>query len=225
MATVGAKNQPIVQTTDSFNPVNDINTLSNWVANNYASVKILTGSTLRTSLTGADLFAGLMVWEQSTGQFWQYDGSAWVLQPTGTPPRIELTNTAGSGGFFLNNTVTTLNSWTTTQNRGGFSVSGGVVTVPFAGRYNVFLQMAFSSQATASGTRIIRVGTSAGPVYWNSTAPVNSQGSYMMLSVPGLSLAASATLTPGAFQTSGATLDWVATASAPSKFVVEYVGA
>jgi hypothetical protein len=225
MPTVGAKNQPIVQTTDSFNPVNDINTLSNWVANNYASVKILTGSTIRTSLTGADLFAGLMVWEQSTGQFWLYDGSAWVLQPTGTPPRIDLTNTAGSGGFFLNNTNTTLSSWTTVQSRGGFSVSGGVVTVPVAGRYNIFFTMAFSAQATATGTRIIRVATSAGPVYWNSTAPVNNQGSYMMLAINGLSLAANATLTPTAFHTAGATLDWFASAASPSRFTVEYVGA
>jgi hypothetical protein len=167
----------------------------------------------------------LTVWEQSTGQFWTYDGSAWVLQPIGTPPRIELTNTAGSGGFFLNNTVTTLNSWTTTQSRGGFSVSGGVVTVPVTGRYNIFLSYGFASQASASGTRIIRVSSSSGQTYWNSTAPVNSQGAYMMLAVNGITLTASSTLTPAGFQTSGATLDWIATASAPSKFIVEYVGA
>lgn len=224
MATVGSKNQPIVQTSDTFNPVNDINTLANWVATNYANFKVLTGSTLRTSLTGADLFAGLMVWEQSTGQFWQYDGSNWVLQGIGTTPRIELTNTTGATSYFTNNTTTTLATWTTTQSRGGFSVASGVVTVPVAGRYNIHLQMGFGSQTTATGTRIVRVATSAGPVLWNSTAPVNSQGAYMMLTATGVSLAAGVTLSPAGFQTSGGALDWIATASAPSKFIVEYVG-
>jgi hypothetical protein len=225
MATVGAKNQPIVQTTDTFNPVSDINTLANWVANNYASFKILTSTTVHGSLTGADLFAGLVVWEQSTGQFWQYDGSAWALLGLGTVPRIELTNTSGSAGFFVNNTTTTLSTWTTTMNRGGFTVASGVVTVPVTGRYNIYYQMGFGSQASASGTRIIRISTSASVVMWNSTAPVNSQGSYMTLSATGVQLTASTTLTPAAFQTSGSTLDWVATASAPSKFVIEYIGA
>jgi hypothetical protein len=225
MATVGSKNQPIVQTTDSFNPVNDINTLSNWVANNYASTKILTGSTLHTAVTGADLFAGLLTYETSTGQYWRWDGSAWYLEGIGSNPRIELTNTAGSGGFFLTTTNTVLNSWTTTASRGGMSVSGGVVTVPYTGRYNIFLTFGFSSQATAAGTRIIRVATSAGPTYWNSTAPVNSNGSYMMLAVTGVALTASTTLTPQGFQSSGATLDWVSSATAPSKFIIEYVGA
>lgn len=225
MATVGSKNQPIVQTTDAFNPVNDINTLSNWVANNYASTKVLTGSTLHTAVTGADLFAGLLTYETSTGQYWRYDGSAWYLEGIGANPRIELTNTAGSGGFFLNNTQTTLSSWTTTASRGGMSVSSGVVTVPYTGRYNIWYTMAFSSQATATGTRIIRMSTSGGPVYWNSTAPVNAQGSYMMLAINGITLTASSTLTPSAFHTAGATLDWFASATTPSKFIVEYIGA
>lgn len=225
MPTTGAKNQPIVQTTDTFNPVADINTLSNWVANNYASAKILTSPTTKSSITGADLFVGLTVYEQVNDLFWYYNGTAWVLLPVAGTPRIDLTRTSNTTSFFTNNSNVTLNTWTTTANRGGFTVASGVVTVPYTGRYNIFYTMAFGSQATASGTRIIRVATSGGPVYWNSTAPVNSQGSYMMLTATGIQLSAGDTLTPTAFQTSGVALDWFASATSPSKFVVEYVGA
>lgn len=225
MATVGAKNQPIVQTTDVFNPVNDINTLSNWVATNYASTKILTGATLHTAITGNDLFAGLLAYETSTGQYWRYDGTSWYLEGIGLNPRIELTNTTGGTGTFTTAANTTLGTWTTTASRGGFTVASGVITVPYTGRYNIWLTFGFGSQATASGTRIIRLVTSAGPIYWNSTAPVNAQGAYMMLSANGVSLTAGTTLTPTAFHNAGVALDWVANASSPSKFIVEYIGA
>jgi hypothetical protein len=225
MATVGTKNQPLVSTTDLFQPNVDINTLANWVATNYASVKILTGATLHTAVTGLDLFNGLVVYETSTGQFWRYDGTTWNLETVGSNPRIELTNTTGTVGLLTNNTNVTLPTWTTTASRGSFSVASGVVTVPYTGRYNIWLSAIISGQTTASGTRLARVLLSTGAAYSTSAAPVNSQGSYMNLAVTGLQLTAATTITPQLFQTSGVALDWVAAATAPSKFIIEYIGA
>lgn len=225
MATVGAKNQPIVQTTDTFNPVSDINTLSNWVANNYASVKIIASPSTKSSITGADLFAGLTVYEQVNDLFWYYTGSAWVLLPVAGSPRVELTQTTTQTAYIPTGTNKVLAAWTTTQNRGGFTVASGVVTVPYTGRYNIYLQAVVAAQTTAAGTRLIRVALGSGAVYQNSSAPVNSNATYMSITITGMSLTASDTLTPQLFTSAGATLDWFASASAPSKFIVEYVGA
>jgi hypothetical protein len=225
MATVGAKNQPIVQTTDTFNPVGDINVLSNWVANNYANFKVLTGATTKSSLTGADLFVGLVVWEQSSGQFWQYNGSAWSLLGIGTTPRIELTSTATQSAYFTSGSSRNLINWTTTENRGGFSVASGVVTIPFTGRYDVYGGFAYAAQATATGSRIFRVITGTGVTYQNVTAPVNTTTASGSISINGLVLTAGDTLVLQGFQTSGVASDWISSSTNPSKFIIEYVGA
>jgi hypothetical protein len=221
MATVGAKNQPLVQTTDAFNPVSDINALSNWVANNYASVKILTGSTLRTSLTGADLFAGLMVWEQSTGQFWLYNGTSWVLQPLGTPPRAELTM-AGTQSI-ATGTTATLSSFGTVSLRGGFTHSAGVVTVPIAGRYNVTASVQWNLASGATGYRITRLLVNGG-INYNQSTNAFSGTMGQTLSVTGISLAANDTLAVGVTHNQGANTN-VDGSTYPLKFIVEYVGA
>lgn len=225
MATVGAKNQPIVQNTDTFNPVSDINTLSNWVANNYASVKIIASPSTKSSITGADLFVGLTVYEQVNDLFWTWNGTSWILQPLGSVPRIELTRTTTGTNFFTNNTTVTLTGWTQTSSRGSMSQSNGVVTVPYAGRYNIYFQFIFAAQTTPAGTRIIKVTTGTSAItYQSSNAPVASNGVYMSIAVPGAMLSANETLTFAGFQSSGGALDWTATAGAPSKIVVEYVG-
>lgn len=148
MATVGAKNQPLVQTTDTFNPVSDINTLANWVANNYASFKILSGATVHTSLTGADLFAGLVVWEQSTSQFWQYSGTAWKLLPfgAGNPTAIGVQTSTIS----VPDSTYTGVTYTTTTLTGGVTHSAGVFTVPVAGLYQVTAQLNWATGATGT---------------------------------------------------------------------------
>ena len=224
MATTGAKNQPLVATTDTFNPVADINTLSNWVANNYASAKILTGSTLHTALTGADLFPELRVFETSTGQVWRYTGSAWVLEPLGTPPRIELTITATSTGYFTSGTSRIISGWTTTQNRGGFTESAGVVTVPVAGRYNVFGQFQYGVQATAAGARVWQINLGSGAIYRNSAPAVNANTAYGTVAVTGLSVAAGETFALWGLHTAGVALDLAATTQIPTKLIIEYVG-
>jgi len=225
MATVGAKNQPIVQTTDTFNPVNDINTLSNWIATNYANFKVLTGATTKSSLTGADLFVGLVVWEQSTGQFWQYNGSAWSLLGLGSSPRLDLTSTSTQAAFFTSGTSRTLSTWTTTANRGGFTVASGVVTVPYTGLYDIYLSLTYSAQATATGSRIARVVTSSGATHQVISPAVNSSSASLTLSINGLALTAGETLTPTGYQSAGVALDWTSSAANPGKFIVTYVGA
>jgi len=225
MATTGAKNQPLVATTDTFNPQGDINTLANWVANNYASAKILTGATLHTALTGSDLFAELRVFETSTGQVWRYTGSAWVLEPLGTPPRIELTITTTSTSYFTTGVSRTVSGWTVTQNRGGFTESSGVVTVPVAGRYNVFGQFQYGIQATAAGARVWQVNLGSGVIYRNSAPAVNANTAYGTVAVTGVSVAAGETFTLTGLQTAGVSLDLAATTQIPTKFIIEYVGA
>ena len=147
MATVGAKNQPLVQTTDTFNPVSDINTLANWVANNYASFKILTGSTVHTSLTGADLFAGLVVWENSTSQFWQYSGTSWSMLAIGSGVPSAIATQTGALTSASTYKLVTYNSVTLT---GGITHSAGIFTVPVAGKYLVSANISWASDVTAT---------------------------------------------------------------------------
>ena len=224
MATVGAKNQPLVQTTDTFNPVSDINTLSNWVASNYANFKVLSGATLHTAVTGADLFAGLVVWETSTGQFWQYDGTSWNLLGLGSAPRLELTRTTSGTGFFANNVITPISGWTTTQNRGGFTESSGTVTVPVSGRYNISGTFPYASSATGYRVYEIACAGSQSQTYrnlWQAAASATGIGT---VSMNGVRLTAGDTVKLQGLQNSGGALDLQALAAYPIKLIIEYVG-
>ena len=225
MATVGAKNQPIVQTTDTFNPVSDINTLSNWVANNYANFKVLSGATVHTSLTGADLFAGLVVWESSTGQFWQYSGSTWVLLGLGTTPRLELTRTTTATGFFTSGTVTTVSGWATTESRGGFTESSGTVTVPVTGRYNLYGQIVYSSNANGYRAYEIVCAGSQGQSFRNIWPAPSTATAIGVVSATGVKLVAGDTVKLTGLQSSGSALDLAPLTNYPVKLVIEYLGA
>lgn len=224
MATLGSKNQPIVQTSDTFNPAADINTLANWVANNYASVKILTGSTVHTSLSGSDLFAGLLCYEQSTGQYWRYNGSGWLLEPIGDVPRIQLDRTSAGTGFFTSGTTTTISGWTATQNRGGFTESSGVVTVPFSGRYNI--SGFFGYNSNTSGYRVwqINCNGSSNQIFRNIWNPISgtSMGSVV---ASGVRLVAGDTVALQGLQSSGSTIDLFYQSGFRTNFTIEYVGA
>ena len=226
MATVGAKNQPLVQTTDTFNPVSDINTLSNWVASNYANYKVLSGATLHTAVTGADLFAGLVVYETSTNQFWRYDGTSWYLEPIGSTPRIQLDRSSTGTGWFTSNgsTTTVVSGWSATQNRGGFTEASGTVTVPVAGRYNIWGFFGFAGNAT--GTRIyqITIGGSQTGIFRNVTAAPGSLAALSNVNVTGIRLNANDTVKLEGLQNSGSTLDLFYQAGYGPRLVIEYVG-
>jgi hypothetical protein len=230
MATVGAKNQPLTATTDLFQPNIDINTVSNWVANNYASVKILTGATLHTAVTGADLFQGLTVYESSTDQFWTYNGTAWYLQPLGsTFPRFEGTLSTGTvsipNAAYTNlGSSTASTAFTTSTTRGGMTYASttGIVTVPYAGRYNIW---AFSSwTANATGFRALQLLIGGTALYGNAITSVSSTiQTQNSLNIQGITLTASQTLQLQAYQNSTAALT-ISAAAYPVKFIVEYAG-
>jgi hypothetical protein len=219
MATVGSKNQPIVQTTDTFNPVSDINTLSNWVANNYASVKVLTGATLHTAITGADLFAGLLAYETSTGQYWRYDGSAWNIEAFGTPPRAHLTKTT-TQSIATGGTGTVVTTWTATMARGmTANASAGTITIPYTGRYNVYAQVLFAAAAT--GYRAVTVLQNGSAMARNEYTPASSANTaFVPVTITGYVYTAGDVLSLNALQTSGGAINVIAT----STFIVEYVG-
>lgn len=218
MATVGAKNQPIVQTTDTFNPVNDINTLSNWVANNYAAHKILTGATLHTAVTGADLFNGLVVYETSTGQFWRYDGSAWQIEAMGTPPRAYLSKTTTQS--LTNGALTTVTSWTAIMARAmTVSASSGTITIPYTGRYNVWAQVLFAANST--GYRGVSVLQNASVMARNEMLPATGTNTvFVPVTINGFPFTAGDVISVQAVQTSGGALNVTGTTS----LIVEYVG-
>lgn len=148
MATVGAKNQPLVQTTDNFNPVADINTLANWVATNYANFKVLSGANTHTGVTGADLFAGLVVWETSTSQFWQYTGLAWKLLPFGGGNPTAIATQSGTISCTTGTyTLVTFNSVTL---QGGIAHSAGIFTLPNAGNYTIAVTCGWETGAAST---------------------------------------------------------------------------
>ena len=230
MPTTGAKNQPLVATTDTFNPPADINTLSNWVANNYASVKILTGATLHTAITGSDLFTGLTAYETSTDQFWTYNGSAWYLQPLGSGvPRFEGTLSTGTVSI-PNATYTSVGSstastaFTTSTTRGGMTWNGttGTLTVPYTGRYNITATGSWTANAT--GFRAFQLNMNGTGTYGNSITSVSGAiQTQNTITLTGVQLSATNTLTLQAYQSSGGALA-LSAAAYPVKFVVDYVG-
>lgn len=218
MATVGSKNQPLVSTTDAFNPPNDINTLANWVATNYANFKVLTGATTHASLTGADVFQGLLVYEASTGQFWRYDGG-WFIEPLGTPPRAVMTKTTtqsiatgGSGAVVTGWTLGTARAFTT-------NATSGTITIPYSGRYNVFAQIVFAGSG-ASTTYCMTQLLVNGSASVRSHVPGISASVFVPIAAVGQYYSAGDVLSINALQTSGSAQNVTAT----STFIVEYVG-
>lgn len=219
MATVGSKNQPIIVTTDTFNPVTDINNGVNWSAT-FANVRNVASATARNALSGADLWQGLSVYQVDTGEFYTYNGTAWQLGGgLGVAPRIELTRTATQTSTTA--TATTQTGWTQTAIRGGFTEASGVVTIPRTGKYNIFLQVNWAANAT--GHRALSIVSGGSPILRASGMTVTTSSTETNLQVTGLSipLASGATLTPQALQTSGGALNTTG-ATVPMKFIVEW---
>jgi hypothetical protein len=221
MPTSGAKNQPLVSTTDTFNPPADINTATNWAAD-FANVRTVADTTALNALTGADRWTGLTAYKVDSVEFYTYDGSDWILNPgMGKPPRVDLTRTAtqssGSG------TLTTQTGWTVTSNRGGFSESSGVITVPRTGFYDIFAQVNWAANATGSrALSILSGGSSIGAV---TTMANTASGSLTSLQIQRRSvlLSAAATVAIQARQVSGGSLNTTGT-DTPMKFTMVWAG-
>ena len=219
MATVGSKNQPLVATGDAFNPVTDINNATNWVAT-YAMARSVADATARNALSGANVWAGMTVYQIDTGEYYTYTGSAWYMARMGTPPRIELTRTATQTSTTA--TQTTQTGWTETAKRGSFSQASGVITVPRTGNYNIYAQVHFAGNAT--GVRMATVLSGATPILRTATlaAPATVETSLQCVgtSIP---LTSGSTLTLQARQDSTAALNTTG-ATVPMKFIVEWAG-
>lgn len=220
MPTYGSKNQPLVATTDTFNPPADINSATNWGAT-FANLRTVADTTAMNALTGADRWTGLTVYKLDSNEFYTYNGSAWVLHTIGAFPRIELTRTSTQTSNSNSSTVQT--GWTVTSNRGGFSHSSGVITIPRTGLYNVYGQVNWEFNAT--GARILNLVSGGSVIARVSTMAATASSTISSLQVvsQSTSLASGATLSLSAIQVSGGALN-TSGAVVPMKFIVEWAG-
>lgn len=221
MTTYGAKNQPLVATTDPFSPPTDINASTNWSAT-FAMVRSVANAAARNALAGANLWAGLTVHQADTNEYYSYSGSAWLLDAgVGTPPRIEMTRTSTQTSATA--TATTQTGWTVTANRGGFTEASGVVTVPRAGKYNIFTQCSWASNSTGVRQATILIGGTA--AYRTSTMAISTSSTETNLQVVAhqVPVAGSGTIALSALQASGGALNTTG-ATVPMKLIIEWAG-
>lgn len=219
MPTYGSKNQPLIATTDTFNPATDINTATNWGAT-FANLRVVASAAVRNALAGSDLWDGLTVWQQDTDEFYTYNGSAWLLNAgVGTPPRIELTKTGTQTSN--NGTNTTQTGWTVTSNRGGFTEASGVITIPRTGKYNIFGQIAFAANST--GYRALTILVNGNITFRQSGANAASIDTAMAINANSVQLTAGQTVALSTIQGSGGSLNTTG-ATVPQKFIVEWAG-
>jgi hypothetical protein len=220
MATVGSKNQPLVAAGDVFNPVTDINNSTNWSAG-FAMALSVANATARNALTGANVWAGLIVYQQDTGEYYTYSGSGWYMARMGTPPRIELTRTATQTSTSANQTTQT--GWTVTASRGGLTHSTGVVTIPRTGNYNVYALCHWAANTT--GVRMLTLLSGSTALLRTSTMTISTASVETSLELVGTSVALSSgnTISIQARQDSGGTLNTTG-ATVPMKFIVEWAG-
>lgn len=104
-------------------------------------------------------------------------------------------------------TVTEVTGWTSVENFGGFSLSGGVITVANAGIYNITFALAFGGNVT--GTRSAHVILGSGRTYrvTNPAHPTGSAVTTAIVSLGSINLAAGETITLQALQNSGGALN------------------
>lgn len=167
---------------------------------------------------------GMICYLEDVNQVTSYLGSAWY-PIAGQMPRIELTRASAGTNFFTTGNMITLSGWTVTENRGGFSQTSGVVTVPIAGRYSITGSFGFGT-ANAAGYRVWNVlqGGSGNKQWRNTSAQTSSAVPMSTLSASGVKLAANDTLALQGLQNSGSSLDLYYGSGFESKFIIEYVG-
>jgi RNase P/RNase MRP subunit POP5 len=115
-----------------------------------------------------------------------------------------------------NTTNANVTPWTSVENTGGFSQTGGVVTVDNAGNYNITVAISFASNT--SGTRAVFLAFSGGRSV-RVTNPANTasaQVSTVVASLNSVPMAAGETITIQARQTAGTSIN---IAAAPDTFI------
>jgi hypothetical protein len=221
MPTYGSKNQPLVSTTDTFNPPTDINSATNWGAT-FANVRSVADTTALNALTGADRWAGLTAYKLDSNEFYTWNGSAWVLNPgVAGPPRIELTRTTGQSQS--TGSVVTQTGWTVTANRGGFVHTNGVITIPRTGFYDLHANVSF--QAATAGFREVRVVVNGAYRFRNNAHPVQTATfeTNVQVNLRSYSFTAGELVRLDTFTNSGATISTTG-ATVPMKFIMTWAG-
>lgn len=109
-----------------------------------------------------------------------------------------------------NATNVDVSGWTTVDNIGGFSVSGGVITVTNSGIYNITVAVSF--EANNAGARAVGLAFSSGRTarVTNPANTANVQVSTVIVSLNAIPLVAGETITIQARQTSGGAINIVA---------------
>lgn len=145
---------------------------------------------------------GMLVYLADLNQYqMNLDGSATGWYPVaGQMPYIELTKTSSQN--FTTATVTLVTWATPTINRGGFTVSSNVVTVPYTGLYNVNASVYWA--ASSAGSRLTKIMKNGADYTRDAIAP-----SALASTVPSavqMYLTAGDTISVEAYQSSGGTL-------------------
>lgn len=232
MPTTSTKGKPVLAGTDAFAPYTHINNAVNW-AETFASVRNVADSTAMNALSGNDVWVGLTVYHTSgtyAGNYWVCTATSgspatgtWKLLNIGTVPRLELTRITTGTNFFTSSSTANITGYTQTENRGGFTEASGVVTVPVAGRYNIFGQFAYSASATGYRSYTLVCSGSQTQSFRNIWQAQSGSG-LGTIAANGIKLAAGDTIVMQGLQNSGAALDLQYTTGFPTKLVIEYVG-
>lgn len=144
----GTQNQPQWASTATPDIAADLSTLGNYAAkigNRRADL-----STVRTSLTGADVWEGLEFYETDTYLTYIYHSNAWMVQTARVGGSVK--RSAGTATFSAT-TWTPLNNttyWVTDQAvTGGMAAFNGTWVAPLAGLYDVRLGIQLDTTVTA----------------------------------------------------------------------------
>jgi hypothetical protein len=147
--SLGTKNQPQYSATGASSQAADLSEVANYAAN--IGNRRVDTSTVRTGLTGADVWEGLEFEETDTGYVYTYHTTGgWILTRAGIGGSVKRSSTpvtlTGPGWSGLSTPA----DWVTDQAvGGGLAAFNGTFHAPIAGVYDVRLGMQFDSAVNA----------------------------------------------------------------------------
>ena len=177
----------------------------------------------------ASSFDGLTIYPASgtmtgTIKIYGYAKSSVFDPALSLTPRIELSRTTDFS--VAHATYTQVTGWTQSVVRGGFSESGGTVTVPLTGRYAITFFGSWATNTTGSRVVGVAVNSDTSPTYPLSTVQAATIFTAQTATAYGIRLNSGDTLKPYVYQNSGGSLAFNATGfNGGHKFIVEYLGA
>jgi hypothetical protein len=191
------------------------------------SVMVFGGTAARDAAIGTATGAvepneGMLVYLTDLNQYqMNLDGtvSGW-FPVAGQMPRYHIK--LNSAFSITSGSTLTVTGWTEISNRGGFSGTAGVITVPITGRYNITFMCIHTANNTTGGRGALITLSSTGVVLRNThPAPQSAAHSQAIpMNMTSVSLTAEDTITLQAYQNSGPTN----TLTTDTFCIVEYVG-